>query len=240
MRKRKKQERAESGEPIYRYKNKELNSKDFNFAIGVEENIEAITLHIKRNIGSIDNVLHEIISDVVHIDVHVVSAYDFDAKILITSGMSDIPMNAPKGCEDLKYAELMFFLPNNWPLTFKDFKKERNYWPIRNIKFIARFPHIYKAWIWEGHSIPFGDPPEPYSEKTELCCLILVPPLLLDEKAWKLEKNGDKCIYFFALMPLYKEEMEYKLKHGYDALMERMLRDGDLDITNFSRKNYCL
>ena len=69
--------------------------KDFTPAQG-EEHIAAIGAHIERHLGPVSGVFHEIISDLVHIDVHVVPANDHCPYLrLVTSGMSDLPMTVP-------------------------------------------------------------------------------------------------------------------------------------------------
>src|SRR5438105_1371978 len=45
-------------------------TKDFEFAIGDSENIDRISAHIEQHFGKIAMVWHEIISDLVHVDVH--------------------------------------------------------------------------------------------------------------------------------------------------------------------------
>jgi hypothetical protein len=131
------QEYSESGSPIHRYENRD--PREFAPAIGNAENIEAISDDIEKQIGKIEIVFHEIVSDIVHIDVHWVKPTEkFPFHSFVTSGMSDKPMNVPKGMEAHKYAELCIFLPANWPLsvepyqtTEEAFKDENNYWPIR-------------------------------------------------------------------------------------------------------------
>src|SRR5688572_16808675 len=44
-------------------------AKDFEFAVGDTENIEQISDHIKRHVGPVGTVWHEILSDLVHVDV---------------------------------------------------------------------------------------------------------------------------------------------------------------------------
>src|SRR6187200_3135581 len=58
-------ETTPSGAPIYRH---EARTKGFEPAIGDEETIKAVGDHIERYIGPVDNVFHEILSDLVHID----------------------------------------------------------------------------------------------------------------------------------------------------------------------------
>ena len=87
--------------------------KDFVLAIGEERHIEAISAHIERHLGPVSGVFHEIISDLVHIDVHVVPANDHCPYLrLVTSGMSDLPMTVPAEVDaDVpRYMELMVTL----------------------------------------------------------------------------------------------------------------------------------
>lgn len=62
-------------------------------------------------------VFHEIISDKVHIDIHVVApSKKFPWYTLVTSGMSDVPMRAPEQYPDLAFAELFLCLPPDWKM----------------------------------------------------------------------------------------------------------------------------
>lgn len=118
-------ETSASGQPIYHHAER---AKDFELAIGDEENIEHISDHIQEHIGPIEMVFHEIISDVVHVDLHWVKpTRDKPYHTLVTSGMSDLPMTVPDGAENFRYAELMLSLPPEWPMTMDAFKDERNY-----------------------------------------------------------------------------------------------------------------
>lgn len=78
----------------------------------------------------------------------------------------------PKGIKAHRYTELCIFLPANWPLesepyqTIEEtFKDENNYWPLRWLKKLARFPHEYNTWIGRGHTIPNGEAAEPFAAR---------------------------------------------------------------------------
>ncbi|MBT9176653.1 MAG: hypothetical protein DDT20_00974 [Firmicutes bacterium] len=101
-------ETSPSGQPIYRHTPRD---KPFELAIGDGAHINAIDAHIERHVGKTDVVFHEIISNLVHIDVHVVRpTKQRPFATLVTSGMSAKPMPAPKGCENLALAELALCL----------------------------------------------------------------------------------------------------------------------------------
>ena len=63
-------------------------------------------------------VWHEIISDLVHIDVHVMKPGDADDfYVIYTTGMSDLPMTMPEELpesENWAFAELLMMLPSSW------------------------------------------------------------------------------------------------------------------------------
>jgi suppressor of fused protein SUFU len=233
------QEFSASGSPVYRYDN--ATPKGFVPAFGDEKNIELISAHIEKTVGKADMVFHEIVSDKVHVDVHWVSPTEkFPFHVLVTSGMSDKPMTVPEGLDEYRYAELCILLPANWPLSEESFKDENNYWPIRTMKFLARFPHELDTWIGHGHTIPNGADAAPFADNTKFGCVILMPSISLSEDFFKLKVDENKEIYFYCLYPLYKEEMEYKLTKGFDALIDKFEKYRINDVVDLNRKNTCL
>ena len=97
-------EKSEAGDPIYRHNAQEDQEWQ---APGEDSSLEAISDHIEQYVGNIDIVFHEIVSDMVHIDVHWVKpTKEKPFHTLITSGMSDLPMTVPEELEEHQYAEL--------------------------------------------------------------------------------------------------------------------------------------
>lgn len=230
-------EYSDSGQPIYRHQPRD---RGFEPAFGNQRSIDAISRHIRRYVGQVESVFHEVVSDLVHIDVHLVPPQpNRDFVTLVTSGMSDLPMTLPAGCDLPSYAELLLCLPSDWPLEQADFKLEANYWPIRLLKFMARVPHEYQTWLSFGHTVPHGDPPKPYDQSTEMCCALIVPPLLFDERFELLALSDDKVIQFSAVIPIYREEMDFKLKHGTEELLRRFSATGISELLDPSRPNVC-
>jgi len=196
--------------------------------------------HIEEHIGRISLVYHEIVSDELHIDIHVVEPSETRKfYTLITSGMSDYPMQAPKGYEDYKYAELILSLPATWSLTDEALQHQINNWPITWLKTIARLPHDKNTWVSLGHTIPNGNPPMPFSTKTALCCWVLSVPLLFGKSFRNLTVDEQKTINFFCLIPIYREEMAFKLQKGAQPLIEKLLRNRINEVIDVSRKNVC-
>jgi hypothetical protein len=216
-------ERAPDGSRILRY---EPPKPGFTPAAATSSCIEEIEKHFATFFGKPTTVFHEIVSDLVHIDVHIIPPQPKrDYWTLFTTGMSDLPMTPPEGADDQKYAELMLSLPPNWKIdqlqvTPPPADLERWYWPIRWLKQLARFPHTCNTWLASGHTIPNGDPAEPFTAGTKLCCWLLLPPVRVSSAARTIHLSDGRTVRLFALHALHLEEVSLKLNKGLDALLE--------------------
>lgn len=229
--------RSDDGTAILRH---EARDRDFEMVTGDEQNIEAISDHIERYIGPVESVFHEIISDLVHIDVHWVKpTNDRPFHTLVTSGMSDLPMTVPDELAELQFAELLVTVPADWKIDETSFEDERWYWPVRLLKGLARLPHEYETWLGVGHTVPNDDPPEPYDDSTQLCGALITPPITLDEEFHELECLGKGIINFYSVMPLYSEEMDFKLSKGLDKLIPKLEKHKITEVIDINRVNTC-
>ncbi|WNR44355.1 suppressor of fused domain protein [Paenibacillus roseipurpureus] len=232
-------EQSPSGSPIYRH---EASDRPFTPASGDEVSLDLISQHVETYIGPIASVFHEIVSDLVHVDILFVAptpARNFIT--LVTCGMSNLPMTVPSGAEAFRYAELMICLPPDWKLSNESFEKEENYWPIRTLKTLARLPHEYNSWLYAAHTIPNKNPAEPYAPNTKLMGAMLAIPSTVEpiNEFFTLTISPEKDVHFFSLLPLYSEEMDYKLKHGAEALFEKLDKARVTELLDPHRKNTC-
>ena len=195
--------------------------------------IDAISNHIERHVGRVHTVFHEIVSDDLHIDIHHVKSAPWRRyEVLVTSGMSALPMAVPPGSDDPRFAEIVALLPKGWPLTKEAFADERSYWPLRLIKTLARLPHNGSTWLGFGHTMANGeseDKVERYAEGTDLCAVAVLPPSTLGEGFWCMKRKDDTEIFFWAAVPLHLAELQFKLKHGIEPLLELFDRHGVTD-----------
>lgn len=225
------------GTPVYRYEDaRETGWRPPAPTLYCEE-IEA---HMAAAFpGRQVQVMHELMSDFIHIDLHVMEP---DAVggfyVLYTTGMSDLPMSVPRdveGRQKRERAELMMLLPGGWDRAALSGGALGGCWPGRLLKFLARFPHEYDTWFGSGHTIPNTADYLPYASDTALSGTILIEqPALVGP----LETRDGVHINIYTALPLYREEMEYKLAHGFDALMERMQRF-DPFVLDIARENIC-
>jgi hypothetical protein len=184
----------------------------------------AIEKHIAQHVGEPQHVFHEIISLDLHVDIQVVTPTpERKHHTLVTMGMSEKPMRVPKGEHAAKYAELIVCLPPSWRLDEKAMKEERFSFPVAWLRLMARFPHDAGTFLAPGHTIPNGDPPKPLAPGSKFCCLLIREPVTTPAAFRTLELKK-KAICFYALVPIYEDEMHYKIKQGYGAL-DALLRE---------------
>ena len=182
---------------------------------------ERIAAHLEATIGPIEMVFHELVSDLVHVDVHWIKATAARPfHVLVTSGMSARPMTVPEGSGAPRFAELMALLPADWPMTQEAWSDERWYWPVRWLKLLARLPHEYRTWLGSGHTIPNGDPPQPFGPGTSMVCMMVMKSISLPMEARSTTLSDGSPLELYALYPLHPEEMQLKLAAGMDALLD--------------------
>ncbi|GHJ43791.1 hypothetical protein Cs7R123_11330 [Catellatospora sp. TT07R-123] len=188
---------------------------------------EAIDRHIAEYFGPVAFVLHEFLSHLVPVHVHVVEATaQRPYHVLITSGMSDLPMSLPEGHDISPYAELMICLPADWPVGEGALRDDRTGWPVHVLKYVARLPHEYLTWIGEWHSVPNGDPAEPYAPDTPFAGVLIAPPVRVPEQARTIDVGDGTHINLLALVPLHAAEIRLKVTEGTDALLPLLDRGG--------------
>jgi len=215
-------ERSASGTPILRHAVGESGGTP-----PAEQTLASeIESHFEKHFGPVAIVFHEIVSDLIHLDVHVIRpGPERNCWTLFTTGMSALPMTPPPGAEDKQWAELLISLPPEWELdllkgTPASNEDERGYWPVRWLKALACLPHEYETWLATGHTIPSGDPPQPFAPETKLCCWLLLPPVSVPAEARRIGLSDGRTVDLFALNALHLEELTLKLNKGLDALLD--------------------
>lgn len=207
---------------------------------GCSETIDAIDEHVARFIGPVATVYHEIVSDLVHVDIHVVPAdMGRPYHALVTSGMSDRAMHIPENLRGQvpEFAELMILLPEDWPLDQASWRDERHYWPVRQLKILARLPHEYETWLGMWHSVPNGDPPTGFADDTRFCATMLAPPIRFPDEFRTIHSVDGREIALFAMIPLLPEELEAKLTYGFDVLLDGFEAGGVTELLDPRRES---
>ena len=200
-----------------------------------EEEMEAVEAHIQQYFGKFENVFHELSSPDIHVDICVVPpSKERNYYTLVTMGMGAHRMNVPEELAEYKLerAELAIALPGNWKLKHEDLKNERWYWPIRLLKTLARLPIASDTWLGFGHTM---DNEDDFAKDTKLCAAMLTGPQDTEDGSEVCILPSGEEVNFYQVIPLYREELEYKMEHDADALLDKM--DGISFVTYNTRPN---
>lgn len=216
-------------------KEEPTTQSEYNPEVYSEEQQDCIESHIEKHFGKFDNVFHELCSPDIHVDICIIApTEERNFYTLVTMGMGAHRMNVPESLKDEKLdrAELLITLPADWDIQNNE---ERWYWPLRWLKIMARLPINQDTWLGWGHTVPNG---EPFAENTKLCCMLLECPYTYGEDSMVCELPDGEYVRFYQMLPLYEEEMQFKMQNGCDALTERF-DDEFSDVLDVNRKNYC-
>ena len=198
--------------PMYLYDDKDLNEVD---------------QFITKAFGDFDNVFHEIVSPDIHLDVCFIPPTEEEPFYkLVTMGAGAYEMSIPDNWKEynLERAEYVIYVPKDWNLQSDDMK---DYWPIRVLKEVARLPILCDTWLTFGHTVQSDEEGTPYAENTRF------NSVMLDfcenhQGEVQLETSSGKIINFYQVIPLYPEELSYKMENNAETLID-MFDDENID-----------
>lgn len=187
-----------------------------------EDEIDIIEKHIEHYYGNFEFVFHEKVSPDIHVDICLIPpSEECNWYTLVTMGMGAHLMNVPNQLKEdqLERAELVICLPEYWNLDKEHLKDEKWYWPIRLLKELARFPGENNTWLGWGHTVSYDGP---LSYTTELCASILINPPCGNVGGNTCTLPDGEEVNFYQIIPLYGDELEFKLKNGTQKLLDKM------------------
>ena len=191
--------------------------------------MEEICAHFESVYGKNEIVLHEIVSDELHIDVFPIPpSEESPCWTLHTTGMSEMAMDVPPemateegDISGFQYAEMMIQLPPDWPVLEEDQEKAaQTYWPIGWLKRAARLPMSMDTWLGVGHTVQFSEPDEEIESGGFAGMLIM--PGTGPEGFAEIAMSDGRVVNVLMIVPLYRDELDFAVEEGVEALLEKM------------------
>ena len=220
--------RAPDGTNILLHKNIETK---IGITAGTEGFKEAREAAYERIFGEPLSVSHEVLPLVPHIDVYTFKRSQGEKEVysLVTGGMSDLEMKLPPRADK--------DVPRRVELVFYCSEPRDEY--ISTLRFAAHFPHGSKSWLGHGHTMPNGNPPEPFWGSSNLDTLFFLPPIVKKDQTLPSElKLGGEPVHFLWLVPLTTAECNFKLTRGFDAMMGLFQQNRHPHVFDPHRKSY--
>jgi hypothetical protein len=166
---------------------------------------------------------------------------------VITAGLSGKPQAVPEDArEDISpLQEPMIALPGDWPGMNADgtfdknvINEDKHWWPFAFLKMVARMPAEYETFLAPGVTIPNGEDADPFADNTKFGCMMAFLPMLSPNAA-QLPIAWQTRIDFYALWPIYPEEMKLKLDKGLEPLLQKMMEAEVSELITIDRPNLC-
>ena len=205
-----------------------------------EKEEKEISEYIEKHFGAFDDVLHEIASPDVHLDIAMIPASeDRNYITLCTIGAGACPMHIDEDTR-VQYAlperaEYVLFLPPDWKIDNESLKDERYYWPFRVLKDTARLPIWTESWLGYGHTVS-PEEGKLLTESMPYDSVLLTFPVPEFDIMQYADLSSGKSVCFFQIHPLTPDELEYKTEYGTSDLLERIYpNDTDAMETYLSR-----
>lgn len=194
--------------------------------------------HVERYFGTYCRMLHMEDNPESPLDILVIPPrLEHNYYTLVTVGMSRYKMTIPEEYKDqkLERAELLINLPKDWKLTENE-ENEEWYWPIGLLKRLAGLPQQNpEIWLDSQHTLREGDEGVPFSSNTKLCGTILLYPGVFGPDSFYC-KTSQGDVNFYQVIPLYNEEIDYKIEYNFDAFID-LCPDESLEVVNPHRLN---
>ena len=92
-----------------------------------------------------------------------------------------------------------------------------------HVKGLGSLPHQHNTWLGYQHTAANGGgetPLRPYAPGIKFCAAALLPSVSLGEAALSLKRRDGETVYFWAVVPLHLDELNYAIAHGMDALTD--------------------
>ncbi|MGF1511426.1 MAG: suppressor of fused domain protein [Myxococcota bacterium] len=153
--------------------------------------------------------------------------------VLVSHGLSDRVQPTPPEADSAHRVELVMGLDPAWPTTRAGDLTEL--WPVKLLASLVRFAlDEPDGWFGHGHTIPNGSPAQPYVEGGP-SGVILLPPVAMPPE-FERWGEGEEEVQFLAVVPLYSEELDFKVSRGAMALMERFDAHGLNEVFHWQRR----
>lgn len=189
-----------------------------------EAELAALRAHIERYFGPFEKIYHQLDSPDSPVDICVIPPNgERDYYTLVTLGMGTQRMNVPAELagEKLERAELAIALDPQWKLDQESLQNEEWNWPLRLLAELAGLPIRNGSWLGWGHTVA-NRTAQPFADNTKLCASLLLGPQGTEDESQSCTLPNGEEVNFYQVLPLYKDELDYKLKHDTEALLDKM------------------
>jgi hypothetical protein len=158
--------------------------------------------------------------------------------ILMTCGMSRFAIAVPDEFEDERFLEIAMLFPKSWDFDNISSKPETITWPIQHLRTIGKMQVVQDTWLGLGHTVLYKNGNDEFFPGTRFNSTIIFQSITLPKAFTEIE-NGDDVVKIYSAVPLYPEELRFKLEKDSDLLIERFDKFNIQEVVDVNRINTC-
>ena len=144
-------------------------------------------------------------------------------QVLITSDFQEYQMPIPEKLKGYEFGQLYFCIPEYWDLTDPENPEIR--WLFEWLNRITTYTINNNTWLGDGHTYNCTKHGKQLSTTIRQDHLFISNPIFLEDELTPVELE-DKTIHFWALIPIFGDEMDYKQGKGTVKLKKKFLIKG--------------
>lgn len=199
---------------------------------------DQIVTYFEKTVGTVrPKALVEIVlTSAVPIAIHVIKpTKEKNYYTLFTTGVSEQPMTVPEGAEEFQYAELVMFLPADWPMGKDVLKKREHSWPLHLLRQAASYPHNEDSWFGAPITIfAAEEPPQPFAPGCPFAAMLMIVNY---EDLGPIPLTDGRNVQIYTLIPLFPEERKLEIDKGLPALFQGLDRHKIGKVVDLNRPN---
>ncbi len=207
-----------------------------------KQHYDLVEKHISTYFKGADiTVFHDIPTLFAPLDIFYIQPKDTEFKILMTSGMSSIAMDVSdisKDANQYRFAEFITLIPKSMEAANMCSSNAKYDWIISMLKQSAKFPHYDDTWVGVGHTMQADEEMNPYSDDTDFCGCLVLPPMTFPE-TFQTINSPVGIINIYGLFPLFKEELVLINRNGFNEFIQLLIKNNSSMVINCRRRNYC-
>ena len=197
---------------------------------------ERVLEHIAAWFGKVDDVIPGAESQEAQVDLAVIPpSAEHDCYLLCTVGMGARRMAVPADLVETEpdRAELMIALPSWWQFESED---ENWRWPLRWLKIMTRLPWNQHTWLGWGDTVPAIS--SQHTPGPGMAGILLIHPQAYGSESFHCTLPNGEQVEFYQMVPLYADELDFKLRNGAEALL-RYMNEEALEVVDPARESAC-
>lgn len=198
-----------------------------------DDHHDVVSRHFAK-LGPVEATFYTQIVSPTQIVVRVMKDHEAGLALLFTEGLSRHELEAPKGKEAYRFAELMLYVPIAMidpKITGLDPTKA---WPVQWMFKIATYTMESGNWLGEGATSFADEELLPLGPGTSFTAWMLA---LATGNEFRIPFGTKGEIRMYQMFPLYTEEYQLFKNEGFEALYERLYDEGFPEYVDVNREN---